>query len=174
MPGTYNVNGDILAQGINCIVRVDPDDESGSNPHEIGFVQEANIRKSINLQRAECIGEILPVALDPVSIQTTVTLRGLIPSKNLMDEGINSVRGGGTIVLKSFNPDDQNLEDTRVATKIPYLDLYDEKHRCIIGSTSWATATSYGDSISGRGYVIADVTLEAIGYNNGSDYPHEI
>jgi hypothetical protein len=171
---SYLVNGDILAQGINCIVRVDPDDDTGSNPQEIGFVQEANIRKSINLQRAECIGEILPVALDPVSIQTTITLRGLIPSKNLVEQGIASVRGGGTVHLKSFNPNDENLADTRVATKIPYIDLYDEKHQCIIGSSTWATATSYGDSVSGRGYVIADITLEGIGYSNGSDYPHLI
>jgi hypothetical protein len=174
MAGSYNVNGDILAQGINCIVRVDPDDESGSNPQEIGFVNEATIRKNIGIQRAECIGEILPVSLDPNSIQTTITLRGLVPSKNLLDAGIDTVRGGGKVCLKSFNPDDEKLADTKVATKIPYLDIYDEKHKCIIGSTTWAVATSYGDSISGKGYLQADVTMEGIGYNNGTDYPAEI
>ena len=31
MAGSYNVNGDILSQGINCVVRIDTDDESGGN-----------------------------------------------------------------------------------------------------------------------------------------------
>ena len=174
MAGAYNVLGDLLAQGINCILRIDPDDETGSSPQEVGLVSEATIRKNIGVQRAECIGEILPISLDPNSIQTTVTLRGFIPSKNLIDAGIESVRGGGKVSLKSFNPDDQKLIDTKVATKIPYMDLYDEKHKCIIGSTSWLIATSYGDSISGKGYVQADCTLEGIGYNNGNDYESAI
>ena len=169
----YNVQGDLLAQGINCIVRVDPDDESGGNPLEIGFVSEASIRKAINIQRAECIGEILPISLDPTGIQVSVTLRGFVPSKNLVDAGIQSARGGGSIHLKSFNPNDAKLIDTKVATKIPYLDLYDEKHQCIIGYTNWLIATSYDDSISGKGYLQANCTLEGIGYENGTDYPGE-
>jgi hypothetical protein len=169
----YNIQGDLLAQGINCIVRVDPDDESGSNPLEIGFVSEASIRKAINIQRAECIGEILPVSLDPTGIQVTVSLRGFIPSKSLVNAGIESARGGGKIHLKSFNPNDAKLIDTKVATKIPYLDLYDEKHQTIIGYTNWLIATGYDDSINGKGYLQANATLEGIGYENGTAYPGE-
>ena len=166
----YNIQGDLLAQGINCIVRVDVDDESGSNPTEVGFVSEATIRKQINIQRAEIIGEILPVALDPTGIQVTINLRGFVPSKSLCDAGVESARGGGVVHLKSFNPNDANLIEKKVATKLPYLDLYDDKHKCIIGYVNWAVPTSYGDSISGKGYVIADCTMEAIGYENGNDY----
>jgi len=173
MAGQYNVNGDILAQGINCVVRIDTDDESGSNPQEVGFVADFNIRKSIAVQRAEVLGEILPASLDPTSIQTSTTMRGFIPSKNLLDTGIDSVRGGGKFCMKSFNPDDSRLADTRVATKIPYIDFYDKKHQCIVGSTSWAMTTTYGDSSSGKGYVMGDVTMESIGYNNGPSYPTE-
>ncbi|GHU10573.1 hypothetical protein FACS1894151_10050 [Spirochaetia bacterium] len=169
----YNVAGDILAQGINCVVRIDPNDESGSNPQKVGFVAEFNIRKSIAVQRAEVLGEILPVSLDPTSIQTSTTMRGFVPSRNLIEAGIQSVRGGGDGVfnLKSFNPDDEQLADTKVATKFPYIDFYDEKHQCIIGSTTWAIATTYGDSSSGKGYVMGDVTMESIGYKNGPSYP---
>jgi hypothetical protein len=173
MAGKYNVAGDILAQGINCVVRIDTDDESGSNPQIVGFVADFNIRKSIGIQRAEVLGEILPASLDPTSIQTTTTLRGFVPSKNLIDAGLDSVRGGGKFCLKSFNPDDERLADTKVATKIPYLDFYDEKHGSIIGSTTWAISTNYGDSSSGKGYVMGDVTMESIGYNNGPSYPAE-
>jgi hypothetical protein len=170
----YNLSGDILSQGINCIVRIDTDDESGSNPQEVGFVAEFNIRKNIALQRAEVLGEILPASLDPTGIQTTTTMRGFIPSKNLVDAGIDSVRGGGKYCMKSFNPDDERLADTKVATKIPYMDFYDKKHQSIIGSTSWATTTNYGDSSSGKGYIMGDVTMESIGYKNGPSYKSEI
>jgi len=169
----YNVKGDNLSQGINCVVRIDPDDESGSCPQEVGFVQDFNIRKSINLQRAEVLGEILPVSLDPTSVQTTTSMKGFIPTKALMDQGIESVRGGGRFCMKSFNPDDTRLVDTKIATKFPYLDFYDKKHRCIVGSTTWAVVTSYGDSSSGKGYVTGDVSMESIGYSNGPSYPSE-
>ena len=169
--GSYKVNGDLIAQGINIAVRIDTDDETGSNPQIIGLVQDVNIRKTISLQRAEVLGEILPASLDPTSVQTTTTMKGFVPNKALLDAGLDSVRGGGVYCMKSFNPDDSRLVDTKVATKIPYMDFYDKKHKCIIGSTSWAIATNYGDSSSGKGYVMGDVTLESIGYNNGPSYP---
>jgi len=166
----YNIQGDILAQGINCIVRADPDDESGSNPQEIGFVSDATIRKQINLQRAEVIGELLPASIDPTGISVSIDLKGFIPSKSLCNAGVDSARGGGKLHLKSFNPNDQNFIDKKVATKLPYLDLYDDKHKCIIGYVNWAIPNSYSDSISGKGYVIANCGMEAIGYDNGTDY----
>jgi hypothetical protein len=169
----YKVDGDILAQGINIAVRIDPDDESGSNPQVVGFVQDVNIRKTIAVQRAEVVGELLPVSLDPTSIQTTTTIRGFIPTKSMLDEGIESVRGGGVFNMKSFNPNDTRVVDTKVAKKIPYVDFYDKKHKAILGSTSWAIVTNYGDSSSGKGYVMGDVTMESIGYENGPSYPSE-
>jgi hypothetical protein len=117
----YKLSGDILAQGINCIVRIDTDDESGSNPQEVGFVAEFNIRKNIALQRAEVLGEILPASLDPTSIQATITMRGFTPSKNLFGDGIDSVRGGGKFCMKSFNPDDERLAVRRLRQKSPIL-----------------------------------------------------
>jgi len=168
--GKYNPKGDILAQGINVIVRVDVDDENGSNPVEIGFVESYSIRANITNQRANVVGEILPVSIDPTDIAVTVSLTGFIPSKNLIDQGIDSVRGGGKVMLKAFNPDVWKLADTKVITKIPYLDLWDEKHQSIIGNTSWLVPSSYEDSGQGKAYVKSNVAMEGIGYNNGPDY----
>lgn len=166
----YNIGGDKLAQGINCKIRIDPNDENGSNPVVIGFVQNATIRANFNTQRAEVIGSFLPVSIDLTSAQVNVSLKGFIPSKQLMVAGFESVDGGGTVTLKSFNPDVSKMIETKVATKIPYLDLYDDKHDTIIGSTTWLIPTSYSDSINGKGYVEADCSLEGIGYGNGPDF----
>jgi hypothetical protein len=171
MAGKYNPEGDILAQGINVIIRVDVDDPNGSNPVEIGFVETYSIRANIQVQRAECVGELLPVSIDPTSISVTANFAGFIPSKNLIDQGIDSVRGGGKVMLKGFNPDTEKLADTKVLTKIPYLDIWDDKHKSIIGHSTWLIPTSYQDGGQGKGYVKSDVSFEGIGYFNGPDYP---
>jgi hypothetical protein len=170
MAGKYNPEGDIVAQGVNVHIRVDVDDPNGSNPQIMGFVETYSIRENITLQRAECVGEILPVSIDPTSVQVVTNLSGFIPSKNLITQGVDSVRGGGKVMIKQFCPDVSKLIDTKVITKIPYLDIYDEKHKSIIGSTTWAVVSSYQDGGQGKGYVKSDVTLESIGYDNGPDY----
>jgi hypothetical protein len=136
----------------------------------IGFVDSYSVRENISVQRAEVVGEILPVAIDPTSIAVTVSLSGFIPSKKLIKQGIDSVRGGGKVMLKAFNPDIEKLADTKVITTIPYLDIFDAKHQSIIGSSSWLVPTSYQDGGQGKGYVKSDVSLEGIGYDNGPDY----
>ena len=50
---TYKAEGDILVQGINIIIRVDLEDETGGNPQALGFVESYQISANINLQRAE-------------------------------------------------------------------------------------------------------------------------
>jgi len=168
--GKYNVKGDALSQGINIAIRVDPDDENGSNPVEIGFIETYEIRENITTQKADVVGEILHVSIDPTNVDVTVSLTGFIPSKNLIEAGIDSIRGGGKVMLKSFKPDSLKLVDTKTITKIPYLDIYDEKHQSIIGSASWLTPSSYMDSGQGKGYVKSNMTMEGIIYDNGPDY----
>jgi hypothetical protein len=179
MPGRYNPEGDIFAQGINVLIRVDLEDANGGDPQVIGFVETYEIRAQITNQKAECIGEILPVSIDPTSVAVTVSLTGFIPTSDLINKkGIKSVRGGGKAgsryILKAFNPNVDNLVDVQVITKIPYLDLWDDKHGSIIGSTSWLVPNGYVDSGQGKGYVKSNVTLEGIGYYNGDDYKSEI
>jgi hypothetical protein len=173
----YNILGDTLVQGVNLQVYADFSDESGSGKELIGFVQDASMRKNIGVQRAEVIGELLPVSLDPQSVQTTVTLRGFIPSKNFLDnKGGSAPWGDGSAYLKEFNPDESKIIDTLSFnfSKIPYLELYDKKSKSVVGYTNWAIVTSFGESTSGKGYLAVDITLEGIGYSNGIDYPTRI
>ena len=61
---SYNVQGDVLLQGTNNWIRVDMEDENGSNPVKIGFVQNWNIRKDLQTNEARVIGELVPVSID--------------------------------------------------------------------------------------------------------------
>lgn len=166
----YNPEGDILSKGVDVCIRVDPDDPNGSNPQEIGFVETYTIRQNITLQRAECINELLPVAIDPSGVAVTVNLSGFIPNKQLIDQGIDTVRGGGKVMLKAFCPNVEKMVETKLLTKIPYLDIWDEKHKSILGKTNWLTPSSYEDNGQGKGYTKSNVVLEGIGYDNGPDY----
>ncbi len=165
----FDLKGDILAQGMNCIIRVDMNDAAGSNPIKVGAVSSYQARKNVSVNRAEVLGEILPMSLDATGVSVNISLRGFIPVKGCVGT-FSHVRGGGKHSLKAFNPDDEKLVDTKLATKFPYIDLYDEKHECVIGYSTYLIASSYSDNSSGKGYVEADVTLEGIGYWNGVDY----
>jgi len=170
MAGQYNIEGDILAQGINAIIRVNLDSPDNGNVQEIGFVESYSIRMNITNQRAECIGQLLPVAIDPTGVSVTVSLTGFIPIAELAEKGIEDKNHKKKVFLKAFLPDVSNLEGTHLITKIPYLELWDDKHGEVIGYTTWLVPASYQDGGQGKGYVKADVSLEGIGYNNGSAY----
>ena len=156
----YNIAGDTLVQGINCIVRAG---NSAADAKMIGLVSEASFRKQIQTQRAEVIGEILPVSIDPTGISVSVSFRGFIPKKG--------VDLGDFYTAKEFNPNDDDIIDEQKVVKIPYLELYDKKSGSVIGSTTWAICTSYEESSSGKNYVTANCSFESIGFFNGSDYP---
>ena len=170
MAGAYNPEGDILEQGINAMIRIDPDDPNGSNPQEVGFVETYSVRQNINIQRAECIGEFDAVSIDATGRSVTWNLSGFIPNKALITRGIDTVRGGGKVVIKNFVPDTDKLADTKVITKIPYIDLWDDKHKTIVGYSTWLVPSSQQDGGQGKGYVKSDITLECLTYNNGPDY----
>ena len=156
----YNLQGDSLVQGINCIVRIGNDPASAK---KVGLVQEFSMNKQIQTQKAEVIGEILPVSIDPVGISVNTSFRGFIPKKG--------VKLGDFYNVKELNPNDDDIIDNQKVVKIPYLELYDKKAKAVIGATRWAVMTSYGETTSGKGYTVANCSFESIGFANGSDYP---
>lgn len=156
----YNLQGDGLVQGKNCIVRAG---SSPSSVKQIGLVQDFEMRANFQTQKAEVIGEFLPVAIDITGCSVNTTFSGFIPVKgfNLNDK----------YCIKEMNPNIDTIVDEATAVKIPYLELYDKKKKAVISSTTWAVINSYSERESGKGYAIANCSFESIGMWNGSDYP---
>lgn len=167
--GSYNVQGDVISQGSNSWIRVDMEDENGSNPVKVGFVQNWNIRKSLQTNEAKCIGELVAVSIDVIGINVDINFSGFIPTKDVVKQGI-AVRGGGNYSIKAFNPKCDNLLGTKVVTKIPYIEIYDAKHDTVLTSAQWLTPTQYNDSGNGTDYIKTDCSFKAIISDNGSDY----
>lgn len=170
----YNIGGDILAQGMNAVVRVDLDDENGSNPVDIGFVESWNIRRSFQTQKAEVVGEMLPVSIDITGVDVSVNLSGFIPTKAAITKGISSIRGGGSYFVKNLNPNVEALVNSKVITKIPYMDFYDARHETIYSTVMWLTPTENSESSSGKNYLKTDASFTAITSDNGTDYEQKI
>ena len=158
--GSYKQEGDILGKGKDCYVR------AGANPaaaSEIGFVKEYTIRKSIQTDSAEVLGEILPVSIDPVSVAVSLSMSGFIPKKGIHLDSKDT--------LKSFNADDDAILDSGQTLKIPYIDFIDKTTGAIMHSTTWATLTTYAEATTGKGYTIVSCDFASIGLYNGKDYP---
>ena len=139
----YNLQGDGLIQGKNCIVRAG---NSPADAKQIGLVQDFEMRAQFQTQKAEVIGEFLPVSIDITSVSVSTTFSGFIP-------------------VKGYDLDESSV------VKIPYLELYDKKKGAVVSSTTWAVISSYSERTSGKGYTTVNCSFESIGMWNGSDYP---
>lgn len=157
----YNLEGDSLVQGKNCIVRAGADAASAK---VIGLVQEFQMNANFQTQKAEVIGEFLPVAIDITSVDVSTTFSGFIPAKGFK---LNDAH-----CIKALNPNIDTVVEEEKTAKIPYLEIYDKKAKAVISSTTWAVIKSYSERTSGKGYTIANCSFESIGMFNGSDYPN--
>lgn len=169
----YDIRGGSLTQGHNCVVRVDLNDANGSNPVVIGMVESANFTANIEVSRADVIGCFTSASLDAVGISGNASLSGFIPTKSVL-EGFEDVKGGGKFSIKSFKPSNTRVIDSKLVTKIPYLDLYDEDNQSVISFLCHCIPSRYNETAQGRGYLKCDINLEAILMENGVDYESEI
>ncbi len=156
----YNLQGDRLIQGKDCYVRAG---NSAADAQVIGFAQDYSIRVQVQTQKAEVLGQFLPVSIDPTGVSVSTSFRGFIPKK-----GVSIA--GSDISAKNFAPTTSAIVEGEKVIKIPYLELYDKRNKTVICSTTWAIMTSYDESAQGKGYVMANCSFESIGFENGADW----
>lgn len=162
----YNIANDLLVRGTSCWVRVGT---RANDAQEVGFVDSFRASKSIQLQRAQVCGSIVPASIDPQGINVTLSMSGFLATKDVYD-GTETFNGGGKIALASFNPDDDAFITNQVITKFPYLDFYDKKTGNIIASFSTVIPSNYSVTGNGGSYIKADISMEAIKMSSGKDY----
>lgn len=162
----YNIANDLLVRGTSCWVRVG---NNANDAEEVGFVDSFRGNKSIQLQRAQVCGSIVPASIDPQGINVTLSLTGFIANKAVY-EGTEVFNGGGKISLASFNPDDDAFITNQVITKFPYLDFFDKKTGNVIAAFSTVIPSGFNVTGNGGSYIKADVSMEAIKMSSGKDY----
>lgn len=156
----YNLQGDRLIQGKDCYVRAG---NSAADAQVIGFAQDFSIRVQVQTQKAEVLGQFLPVSIDATGVSVTTSFRGFVPKKGVSIDG-------SEISAKNFAPTTSAIVDGEKVIKIPYLELYDKRNKTVICSTTWAILTSYDEQSQGKGYHTANCSFESIGFENGQDW----
>ncbi len=157
---SYKSIGNGLVTGVHCVVRAGT---SAATAKTVGLVSECSIRKQVQTQRAEVVGEMLPVSIDPTGISVNITFRGFVLKKG--------VSFGDMYTPIEFNPDDDSMIQSQRVGKIPYIEIYDKNSNTILGATEWAVITSFEESVNKQGYVSINCSFEGIGFLNGTDYP---
>lgn len=156
----YNQHGDRVLQGKDCWIYI------GTSPADadvLGFAQDFSIRVQVQTQKAEVLGEFLPISIDATGVSVNTSFKGFIPKK-----GVSYSNGKWTV--KNLAPTTSAIVDGEKIIKIPYMELRDKKSGSTICATTWAILNGYNETVSGKGYVMADVSFESIGFENGSDY----
>ena len=111
MAEAYNLESNKLIKGTRCWVRVNLNGPDSSGAEKVGFVQSATISANFQNDRAEVIGEILPVTIDVSSVQTSVQLTGFIPTKSAAGQKTSgSGDGENHFSVKNFNPDVEKIK----------------------------------------------------------------
>lgn len=158
-------NGNLICKGTDCYVYVDFEDDSGAGMQKIGLASDYSANKTMDVQEATVLGEILAASVDIVGIHASINISGLIPAKNM--ESDYYVDGK---TLKNFNPDAKKIISGENGAKIPYICLKDKKSGAVIGYGTWGVPQNYRENTQGKNYVQVSVEIKLIDYKNGSDY----
>ena len=95
----YNLQGDSLVQGKNCIVRAGADAASAK---VIGLVQDFEMRAQFQTQKAEVLGEFLPVAIDITGVSVSTTFSALCRRKGSALMTLTALRNSIRTLIQSL------------------------------------------------------------------------
>lgn len=155
----YNTKQDAVVRATNVKLRVGT---SAADAATVGLCDSVTFTKSIQVQRAQCIGSLFAASIDPQAITVQINISGFIPTKKAFEEGILDLNGGGEYTIAQFNPGLNTFLTGGNIEKWDYIDLHDELHDQIEASAHYCIATSVRVTSQNGAYVKCDVTLEAL------------
>lgn len=153
----------VLVTGYKCEVYAGT---SASNKKKIGMVDSFTASKNLQTQRAQVIGTIMPVSIDPQALSASVSMSGFIAKKSVVQA---AKYGKGDATVNAFCPDD-GIYTSETVTKVPYVCLVNKNTNEVICELEWAIPTSYQVQSQGQSYIKANIQMEAITMNIGSAY----
>lgn len=155
----YNTRQDALVRACNIQLKIGT---NSSDAKVVGLVDNVTVSKSIQVDRAQCIGSLFCTSIDPKSITVQITCSGFVPTKQAYAAGIFDLNGGGEKHLGQYDPSIGTLMTTERFEKIDYIELYDAMHDQIITGCHWCIVSSVRKTIQATSYVKADLTIECI------------
>jgi hypothetical protein len=150
-----NVTKQIVASGANAVVRVG---RSSDTPEiEIGLASDAAYNDDFNLQKANVIGHLGPISIDPMDYSCEITIGSFVPAKRKMD---TNDAPGGTQALSELIPTRQTALDD--GAKFQYLEFYNKKTDTVLAAFSGVVVASSGMNVGGNAYAKSNIRLWAL------------
>lgn len=162
----YNVKQDALIRSMNVALKIG---QNSADAKKVGLIDNVTISKTIQVQRAQCIGSLSCTSIDPQSISVQITCSGFIPTKAAFAVGILDLNGGGEKSLEQFDPSLMTMMTTQKFEKWDYIELYDEMHDQIISACHFCVVSSVRKSSQAQNYVKLDFTIDCVDENGFAD-----
>ncbi|MCQ2577556.1 MAG: hypothetical protein MJ176_03380 [Treponema sp.] len=153
----------VLVTGYKCEVWAG---ESATSAIKVGMVDSFTASKNLQTQRAQVIGTIMPVSIDPQALSASISMSGFIAKKEIVKA---AKYGKGDATINAFCPDD-GIYTKETVTKIPYVCLKDKTKGEVLCTLEYAIPTSYQVQSQGQSYIKANIQMEAITMNIGTAY----
>jgi hypothetical protein len=157
---TADISGKLLVQGYNCFVRVSTAAEATSADKTIGYVTSFQATEDFQVQEANVLGHLGPVALDPQGYTCTINIAAFISSALT-----NAPKNGSdtAIAVEDTMPDrEEFMSDSAKIEKFSYLEFYDKKNKKVIAKFTGVLVTSNGVQSEGNAYVRTNISRRAL------------
>jgi len=150
-----NITKQIVASGANVVVRVGRNSDSGEI--EIGLASNVAYTENFQLQKANVVGYLGPLSLDPADYSCEITIGSFVPAKRKMEA--NDAPGGSQALSELVPTRSTALDD---GAKFQYLEFYNKKTDTVLASFAGVVVASSGISVEGNAYAKSNIQLQAL------------
>jgi hypothetical protein len=154
---TNNVIKQIIASGANVVMRIG---KTSDRPEiTIGLASNVSYTENFQLQKANVVGYLGPVSIDPADYSCEITIGSFVPAKREIQTGDtpNGIveQGMGEIIPSRATALDNGA-------KFQYVDFYNKKEDVVLAAFSGAVVASAGMDVQGNAYAKSNIQLWAL------------
>ncbi|GAB6276242.1 MAG: hypothetical protein SAMD01599839_07820 [Rectinema sp.] len=150
-----NITKQIIASGANVVVRIGK--ASDSAEIEIGLASNVAFNENFQLQKANVVGYLGPLSIDPADYSCEITIGSFVPAKRNMNA--NDAPGGSQALSELVPTRATALDD---GVKFQYLEFYNKKSDTVLAAFSGVVVASSGMNVDGNAYAKSNIQLWAL------------
>jgi|GEM_PF-2591768 len=145
----------ILISGANVVLRVGLDDAA---TFIFGLVSNVSYNENFQVQKANVIGHLGPVSMDPQDYSCEITIGAFVA--NVSEHSSDLVGDKGNMSINPWIPARETaLND---GSKFGYLDFYDSNKDKVLAAFKGVIVSSSGVQVEGGGYVRQNIQMMAL------------
>ncbi len=150
----------VLVSGANVVLRVKALETDAAIV--LGLISNTSFNENFQIQKANCIGRLGPVSMEPKDYSCEITIGAFVPkvATNLPEGSTKS--GDNIIPLRSTALADAVAAFATKGTKFAYLDFYDNTAGSVLHAFTGVIVSSAGKQIEGGSFIRQNIQLQAL------------